>query len=253
MCLLALFFRVFEDAPIVIGASREEQYARRGEPPQILEGRLRAAGGMDPVAGGTWLAVNERGVLIAVTNRAKSVLPEQPRSRGLLVRDLLDCPDGAAAIALARRELETNRFAGCNLLVVDESRACVLEAGDWLRIHPLPPGLHVVTAGDVNDPADPRLCYARDWLSEQAPASAIECVEKLKELCAQPGNGTPPICIHGDVSGTISSSVLALAAGQGGALYLHCQGPPDSTPYRDYSSLLVNLGLKSRATANGVA
>jgi uncharacterized protein with NRDE domain len=251
MCLLALFFRVFEEAPIVIGANREERHARRGEPPQILEGRCRSAGGVDPVAGGTWLGVNERGVLAAVTNRAKSVVPEQPPSRGLLVRDLLDCPDAAGAIALARQELETNRFAGCNLLVVDQSRACVLEAGDWLRIHPLPPGLHVVTAGDVNDPADARLRYARDWLSEQGPANAAECVGKLKELCAQPGNGTPPICIHGEQSGTISSSILALGARQG--IYWHAQGPPDTTPYRDFSHLLAALGLAKRVTADGIA
>src|SRR5712691_2028599 len=35
MCLLALFFRAVEDAPLVVGANREEMYARPGEPPRI--------------------------------------------------------------------------------------------------------------------------------------------------------------------------------------------------------------------------
>src|SRR5438034_533440 len=98
MCLLALFFRAVEDAPLVVGANREEDYARGGEPPQILDGALRAVGGRDPVAGGTWLAVNERGVLVAVTNRHKSNPPARPRSRGLLVRELLGSATAAEAV-----------------------------------------------------------------------------------------------------------------------------------------------------------
>ena len=54
MCLLALFFRVVEDAPVVVGANREEIYRRGGEPPRILDGPVRALAGIDPAAGGTW-------------------------------------------------------------------------------------------------------------------------------------------------------------------------------------------------------
>src|SRR5208283_5304222 len=97
MCLLALFFRVVEDAPVVVGANREEEYARGGEPPQVLPGPPNAVGGRDPRSGGTWLGVNERGVLVAVTNRLKSEPPSQPRSRGLLARDLLGCDTATAA------------------------------------------------------------------------------------------------------------------------------------------------------------
>ena len=38
MCLLALMFRVVEDAPLIVGANREEFYSRGGEPPQVLDG-----------------------------------------------------------------------------------------------------------------------------------------------------------------------------------------------------------------------
>ena len=41
MCLLALFFHVVEDAPVIVGANREEQYERGGEPPQILPGTVQ--------------------------------------------------------------------------------------------------------------------------------------------------------------------------------------------------------------------
>src|SRR6516165_9809974 len=119
MCLLALYFRLVDDASLVVGANREEAYARVGEPPQVLDGPLRAVGGRDPVAGGTWLAVNEHGVVIAVTNRPKMQPLAAPRSRGLLARDLAACPTAAAARDLAARELGKNPYAGCNLVCAD--------------------------------------------------------------------------------------------------------------------------------------
>ena len=160
MCLLALFYRVAEDAPVVVGANREELYRRGGEPPRLLDGPIRAVAGIDPVAGGTWLGVNAAGVLVAVTNRRKSQEPERPRSRGLLARELLACPSAAAAVELATRELDTGRYAGCNFLCADADRAVVLEGADWLRVRPLPPGLHVMTNGDVHDERDAR-CECR--------------------------------------------------------------------------------------------
>ena len=42
MCLIALFYRVLENAPVILGANREEAYARGGEPPRILPGPCRA-------------------------------------------------------------------------------------------------------------------------------------------------------------------------------------------------------------------
>src|SRR4030081_1347228 len=91
MCLVALFYRVARDAPVVVGANREEFYARGGEPPAIGEGPVHMLAGLDPLAGGTWLGVNHRGVSAAVTNRYREAVPPQPRSRGLLTRSLLGC------------------------------------------------------------------------------------------------------------------------------------------------------------------
>jgi uncharacterized protein with NRDE domain len=241
MCLLAVFYRVVPDAPLVIGANREEAYARGGDPPHILDGPCRAVAGTDPLAGGTWLGVNEFGVVAAVTNRPKSQMPPQPRSRGWLTRDLLGCPTASAALELAARELDQNRYAGCNVLCADRDRAFVLHAGDWLRVRPLPPGLHVLTAHDVNDASDPRLGHALWWLGQRDYALSNDCVAALKELCAQAGNGSPPICLHGKQGGTVSSSIVVLRPPPAHSLYLHAQGPPDRMPYADYSFLLEQL------------
>ncbi len=241
MCLLALFFRAVEDAAVVVAANREEFYARGGEPPQILGGACPAVAGIDLVAGGTWLGVNARGVLVAVTNRPKSELPAQLRSRGLLIRELLSCPTARVAGDSAIAELEQNRYAGCNILCADSDSALVIHAGDWLRVRPLPPGLHVLTSHDVNDTSDRRLGHALWWLSQRNYTNAEQCVTAFKELCGQTGNGDPPICLRGEKGGTVSSSIVALRSSLARSIYLHAQGAPDRTPYDDYSHLLRQL------------
>lgn len=250
MCLLAVFFRMVEDAPVVVGANREEAYSRGGTPPQILPGPCRAVAGVDPVAGGTWLGVNAHGVLVGVTNRPRSQPPSQPRSRGLLARDLLACRSARAAADLAAKELDQQRYAGCNVVCVDRDNLYVLQAGDWLRVRPLPSGLHVLTAHDVNDDHDPRQVHAHGWLSQREYATSRQCVEALKELCGQTGNGDPPICLRGEQGGTVSSSIIALRQPPRRSSYLHAQGPPDRTPYADYSHLLKEIAI-GREENNG--
>ncbi len=245
MCLLALFFRVVSDAPVIVGANREEMYARVGEPPQILGESPRAVAGFDPVAGGTWFGVNEHGVIVAVTNRRKSDPPANPRSRGLLVRDLFACGSASEAADRAARELGRQAYAGCNLLCVDEYRALVLHAGDWLRVRPLPSGIHVLTSHDVNDASDPRLGHALNWLGNRRYSNSEGCVTALQELCGQAGNGGPPICLRGEKSGTVSSSVVALRKPLSNSVYRHAQGPPDRVGYADVSPLLYAIFEKN--------
>jgi uncharacterized protein with NRDE domain len=245
MCLLALFYRVVEDASVIAGANREEEYARGGNPPELLDGAVRAIAGTDPVAGGTWFGVNARGVLIAVTNRRKERKPSAPRSRGLLARDLLTRPSAEAAADTATRELDTGRYDGCNILCADAADAVVIHSGDWLRVRLLPPGLHVLANRDVNDDADPRVTHASWWLNERRYAGAEHCLLALRELCGQTGNGGPAICLRGATRGTVSSCAIALRSPLERSLYLHAQGPPDRTPYADYSHLFLELNRKN--------
>ena len=241
MCLLALFFRAVPDAPLIVAANREEFYDRGGEAPQILDGPVRAVGGRDPRAGGTWFGINARGVVVAVTNRPLPLAPAKAQSRGLLVRDLLTCTSAKAAVDVASRELSTRRFAGCNLLCADRERAVILEAAEWLRVRPLPPGLHVLTNHDINDGSDPRVHYALDWLSQRDYPTAASCLQALQNLCSQGHGDHPPICLHGDTRGTVSSTVVALRSPLTRTMYLHAQGPPDQVPYEDCSALLREL------------
>jgi uncharacterized protein with NRDE domain len=237
MCLLALFFRVVEDAAVVVGANREEYHQRGGESPRLLPGLVRAVAGVDPVAGGTWLGVNESGVLAAVTNRQKLEVPPQPRSRGLLVREMLACPSAEAAVDHALHSLQQYPYGGANFLCADATRAIVIQAGESLRIRPLHPGIHVLANSDVDDPNDSRVKYALDWLHRRPYDAAADCVQALRDLCAQHEPDHPPICFRHSERGTVSSSIIVLRRSLAGSTYLHAQGPPCETPYADCSHL----------------
>lgn len=239
MCLLAVFFRAVPNAPVILGANREEFYDRQGLAPHIQGETVRFLGGKDPVAGGTWLGINAHGVVVGVTNRRKSQLPNPARSRGLLAKDLLASSTAVKAAQLAQEELSRRLYSGCNILCVDAHDCIVLHAGDWLRVRPLPPGLHVLTASDVDSENDPRINYAFDWLSARPQQSITRWIRALQELCGY--TGIPPICLKGQSGGTISSSVIALGSQRNESRFVHAQGSPDVTPYEDYSRQLLEV------------
>nr|MBV6630560.1 NRDE family protein [Oceanococcus sp. HetDA_MAG_MS8] len=119
MCLIV--FSWDEDQPALrLVANRDEFHARPSSPlgfwadaPEILAGR-------DLTAGGTWLGVSQRGRFAAITNVREpgSQLPENPRSRGHLVRDFLLSEQTAMEFCTAL-EPHAQEFPGFNLLVLD--------------------------------------------------------------------------------------------------------------------------------------
>src|SRR5215469_5278355 len=105
MCLLAVFYRMFDEVPVILAANREEDYARGGTPLDLRTGPIPFVAGLDPVAGGTWLGINAAKLVVAVTNRAKSNPSKEPRSRGLLAKDLLGYGSAREAAQQAAKEL----------------------------------------------------------------------------------------------------------------------------------------------------
>jgi uncharacterized protein with NRDE domain len=73
MCIMAILYRSARDAPILVASNREEFFDRQSQAPRIQSGKPRVMCGIDRRAGGTWLGVNQYGLLVAVTNRTKAV------------------------------------------------------------------------------------------------------------------------------------------------------------------------------------
>lgn len=249
MCLIAILYRRFADAPVIVAANREEFFQRPSRPPHLLpqasgeQTAPRVMCGLDLLAGGTWLGINQRGLLIAVTNRPRMHVPTTPRSRGLLCLELLQQPSAASAAQLATNEVTTGRYNGGNFVCLDAESGHVVQAHDEIRVLPLEPGLHLITNGELNDPYDPRLRFARRQFEQSAYDSAAGFLDVAARVCAIHGDmGTlETVVLRGPDRGTVSSSLIALRQPPEQSSYLFANGPPDQTPYTDLSDIAREL------------
>lgn len=240
MCLIVVYYRMFDDTPLVSAANREEEYARGGTTVGWQHAPIPFLSGIDPSAGGTWLGINAHRLLVAVTNRKKTIVPEQPRSRGLLVKDLLALKSAREAAEVAARELGTNRYRGCNLLCADDDALWIVHGGDWLRVRSLAPGIHILTNGDVNDDFDARIRTISATLHATPARNGVEAIEQLRRVVSHIDPPTP-ICLRGENRGTVASTLIALGNRPRRGRLLHADGSPDSTPYIDRTDLLWEL------------
>ena len=84
----------------------------------------------DPVGGGTWIGVNDDGLVVALLNRTAIVSEpsSRPHSRGSIVPALLACPSIARAVN-ACDALDLNRFEPFRIVMAHRSTVAVV-AGD---------------------------------------------------------------------------------------------------------------------------
>ena len=240
MCLLGVAFQQFANAPVVVFANREEFYSRPTAAPRIFPGTERSPtwfGGLDLLADGTWLGVNGRGLLVAVTNRVKSSVPSDAPSRGVLCRRLLGAANAREGGKLAVSELRTGRYAGGNFLLADPDQACVIEAADLLRETWLQPGLHLLTNTMLNDVNDVRIARVRREFALNQPVTPETWLVAAEKVCSLSADGAEPaICRDGRDRGTVSSTLIALANIRQNSIYRYSDGSPKETAYLDYSS-----------------
>ncbi|MDX1388388.1 MAG: NRDE family protein [Acidobacteriota bacterium] len=113
MCTVA--FIPDADGGYILGHNRDELRARaRGLPPARFERcGMSFLAPRDPDGGGTWIGVNASRMTLCLLNAAErdpTRLPAEPRSRGLLLWDVL--PLGSADGVDARLEETRKRLAG---------------------------------------------------------------------------------------------------------------------------------------------
>ena len=191
MCTVVILRRPGHAWPVVIAANRDEMRERTwAAPARHWPDRPDVIAGLDTLAGGSWLGVNDHGVAAAILNRPGSLGPaEGKRSRGELVLDALDHADaGAAAAALA--EINPGAYRTFNLLIADP------EAAFWVRHDgerppqalPVPDGLSMITAHDLNDPACTRINRHRPrFAAAPAPDFADADIFAWEALLADAG------------------------------------------------------------------
>ena len=233
MCLVAVMYRVIEDAPILLAANREERFDRPTLAPRKYRGPPSHVCGLDQQAGGTWLGVNQHGLLVAVTNRHRAGLTAAPRSRGLLCRELLSAGSAQEAAAMAREALTAGSYAGANYLCLDRDHGAVVHGGHQIETRDIDPGVHLLTNGDLDDPDDRVQTLSRRLIDDGHIKTVDRFLEVTACVCAHKG-----VVIRRPDTGTVSSDQVAVTRNAPDAVYRHAPGPPDRLDYDDCSDLL---------------
>jgi hypothetical protein len=194
MCTLVLLRRPGSDWPLLLAANRDELRTRPWRAPaRHWPDRPEAVAGLDVEAGGSWLGMNDDGVVAAILNRVGTLGPAAgKRSRGEIVLDALDHAEAAAAAA-ALADLDPEAYRPFNLIVADRYDAYWLRHagtlpdfgfrasdGTWrdvdpilmpnassrarggpaaaaIECHPIAEGLSMITARDLNDAGSTRV------------------------------------------------------------------------------------------------
>ena len=247
MCTLLLWKREHPRYSLVAAANRDEYLARDSTAPQILALDPLVVGGLDAVAGGTWFAVNDAGLVVAVTNRRGAGAHDPARrSRGALVKQIARSRTFAHALetAAATDAPSYNPFI---LLVADADDAAAVSAGDdGLRVTPIADGAHAITNWDL-DTEVPRKAArglhiaraAAPRADEEAPAIAARLHAVLADHGGSDG-GEDGLCVHRAASayGTRSSTIALLGASPEDTMIFHAEGPPCTATLVDVTALL---------------
>jgi hypothetical protein len=244
MCTLVMLRRPDHAWPLVIGANRDEMIDRPAVPPgRHWPDRPEVIAGRDLLAGGSWLGLNDWGVVAGVLNRHGSLGQEAGlRSRGELVLEALDHADAAEAAA-ALAHLDPASYRSFNLIIADNREAFWLRHADTgaIDLQPIKPGLSLIAAGDLDDFATPRLAFALiPFTAAPAPDEAgnWRAWEALLSDDRPPQGGPSAAALRfrtGRGYGTVSSAVVALpAAGcETRPVFRYAQWLPQPAPWRD--------------------
>lgn len=220
MCTLVLLRRPGHQWPLILGANRDEMVDRPWKPPgRHWEDRPNVVAGLDELAGGSWLGVNDEGVVAAVLNRVGTLGPaDGKRSRGELVLDALDHADAVAAAA-ALVDIEPGAYRPFNLVIADNRDAFWLthRGTGPVTMQRIPEGLHMITARELNDPSSPRIRrYRQRFIDAVPPDPAADDWQAWQTLLHDPvpGDGEPPESAmrfaRPDGFATVSSALIAL-------------------------------------------
>jgi uncharacterized protein with NRDE domain len=245
MCTVVILRRPDAAWPLILAANRDERVARPWQAPdRHWPDRPDVVAGRDELAGGTWLGLNDTGVVAAVMNRGGSLGPDpDKRSRGELVLEALDHADADAAVE-ALCHLDGNAYPPFNLVIADNRDAYWLKSvGDGRALAtPINAGVSMLTARDLNDTSSPRIAAFLPLFEEAEPPDPENANwDRWQALMAadRPEDPTLPLTSiaidPSDGYGTISGSLIALPRdiAQNRPVWRFCGGRPGIVPYED--------------------
>lgn len=252
MCTLVVQRTLNHPWPLILGANRDEMIGRSWSPPaRHWPDRPQTVAGLDLGGGGSWLGLNDYGVVAAVLNQPRTLGPDSAkRSRGELPLEALEHADAYTA-AGALCHIDPRAYRPFHLFIADNRNAYVLSSDDRCNIQAqtLDAGLSMITAHGPN--AHAQSARVRTYLPRFAKAAVPDpgqgAWEDWKRLLACPlfnadDGPAGAMNIHGeDGFATVSSSLIALPERRGedcAPVWLFTSTPGDAASYDSISTKL---------------
>jgi len=247
MCTLIILRRPDHPWPLLLAGNRDEMADRPwSAPARHWPDRPEVVAGLDRLAEGSWIGINDHAVTAAVMNRTGTLGPAMgKRSRGELVLEALDHAEASEA-ARALANLNPRAYRAFNLVVAD-AVGCYLvcNVGESLVVSEIQPGLHMLSSRDLNDEADSRINgYLPRFRAASVPDPEQDNWQDWKRLLAShqhpsATDASAAMCFQQDDGfGTRSSSLIALPRYPGpdaSPIWQFAAGSPDQAEFRPLS------------------
>ncbi|MEZ4458439.1 MAG: NRDE family protein [bacterium] len=207
MCTVIVFHRRFDEFPLAVAANRDELLSRPSQG-WTVSGSVFAP--RDLVHGGTWIGVNAKGLLVALTNRAGASRDPTKRSRGE-IPDIALASGSAAEAGQLLLELQPADFNPFHAIVADQRTARVVWS-DGRSLHSLilGPGVHVITESSFQGAPPPRAHRIERLLRSLQRFDPDVLTHVLSDR--HPGGmDSPFVDLEEFAYGTRSSAILGLA------------------------------------------
>ncbi|GBQ31814.1 hypothetical protein HLH34_13380 [Gluconacetobacter azotocaptans] len=237
MCTIVLSFAPDSAWPLLVAANRDERLDRPWDAPgRHWPDRPAIVGGRDHVAGGSWLALNDSGVVAGVMNRVGSLGPAPgKRSRGELPLIALE-HDNATAAMRTIAALDAGAWRSFNMLIADRHAAYYISGLGYAtpEIMMLEPGVHMAATTGPDDMAIPRIGRHLPRFREAVrpvPPDWTSWTQLLSDRSLPAGSelNIPPRSGFG----TCSSSAIGVPADRNApASWYFAAGAPDRVGYR---------------------
>jgi uncharacterized protein with NRDE domain len=238
----------------MVAANRDERLDRPAVVATVLAPKgPRIIGGRDLKAGGTWLAVNEHGLVTGLTNRpSPNGRDDSKRSRGELPLALASHRDAASAVADFVDRFRPSDFNSAWLLVGDRTSLYYVELGEQAapEVEQLEAGVHVLANGPLRASA-PKIDHVRDRVRTLADLAQADALALMRSVLSDhtipaPVAAAPPeedrpkelaaACVHTDDYGTRSAALVSVPAGGRPTVWV-ADGPPCRAPFNSVDEL----------------
>lgn len=224
MCLVLIAKGIHPRFPMVLAANRDEYYQRPAEQAHFWQDNPGILSGRDLEKGGTWLAVDRRGRIAAVTNfREPSRKKRGHRSRGYLVSEYV-MGDLVPSDYLDRLSGQVDEYDSFNLFVGDRNTLCFISTFNR-ELQQLRSGIYGISNGDLDYPW-PKVVKGKQVMQQILESDRLDTgrlFELLQDRETPPDGDLPetgvgldiermlsPIFVNGKEYGTRCSTVITL-------------------------------------------